>query len=93
MRIRNQRIWCPTCTAPELWHSNLPLVELYLEALPAWRTAGMGGQLMEGFDRAEIAALMDLRAIEDRPGAWAALAEMEAETRRIRAAQAKAKQP
>jgi len=92
MKIRGERWWCPTCTAPEVWHSNVPTVELYLDALPAWRTGGMGGQLLEGFDRTEIAALMEMRAVQDRPGTWAALAGMEAETRRIRAAHAKAKQ-
>lgn len=85
MEIRGARTWCERCQAPEVWHDNLPTVELYLEALPAWRTTGMD-RLLEGFDRAEVRALMALRGIaeQDQPGTWAALAEMEQETRTIR---------
>jgi hypothetical protein len=92
MEIRGERTWCAKCQAPEVWHRNVPTVELFLEALPAWRSTGLD-RIAEGFDRAEIAALMDLRGIPpaERPDTWAALAEMEGETRLIRAAKHAAK--
>ena len=92
MRIRGEATWCDACQAPELWHCNVPIVELYLEALPTWRSGGLD-RISEGFDRAELLALMTLRGVADPAEAWAALAELEAETRAIRAAQAAAPKP
>lgn len=93
MRIRGEPVWCERCTAPEVHPENVPVVHLFLDALPSYRLAGgMGATTaMEGFDRAEIVALMDLRGIapSDRPATWDALRELEAELRAIRAARAK----
>lgn len=84
MEIRGSRTWCGHCTAPELWRENLPAVELFLEALPSYEAAG---RLQEGFRRAEILALMDLRGVPhpERAALWEQVAELEAELRAIRA--------
>jgi hypothetical protein len=86
MEIRGEQTWCAKCQAPEVWHDNVPLIDLYLDALPAWRMTGME-HAVEGLDRGEVLALMDLRGIApaDRAETWGALAELETETRRIRA--------
>ncbi|WP_295400429.1 hypothetical protein [uncultured Thiocystis sp.] len=90
MDIRGQRTWCADCTAPEVLHENVPLITLFLDALPAWQGGQglMGATLMEGFDRAQLLALMDLRGIApaDRAETWGALRDLEAEYRVIRAA-------
>lgn len=92
MDIRGQRTWCDGCTAPEVLPDSVPVIELFLEALPAWQGGQglMGTTLMEGFDRCQIVALMDLRGLppDDRPDTWAALYDLESEYRTIRAAQA-----
>lgn len=89
MDIRGRRTWCADCTAPEVLAENVPLIELFLQALPAWQGGQglMGATLMEGFDRTQVLALMDLRSIpaSDRPETWSALVDLEAEYRRIRA--------
>ena len=89
MDIRGQRTWCDDCTAPRVWPDNVRIVELFLQALPAWRGGqGMFGAVaLEGFDRSEVAALMDMHGMDDKPTAWAALYDMESEYRQIRAAQ------
>jgi len=89
MDIRGQRTWCDACTAPLVLHENVPVIEFFLEALPAY----VGGQglfgssAMEGFDRAGVWALMDLRAVdpEARADLWSAIVELESEYRNIRA--------
>ncbi|AFL75408.1 hypothetical protein [Thiocystis violascens] len=91
MDIRGQRTWCADCTAPEVLHENLPLIRLFLDALPAWQGGQglMGATVMEGFDRTQVLALMDLSGIApaDRPDTWDALRDLEAEYRTIRASQ------
>jgi hypothetical protein len=86
MEIRKEKAWCPTCTAPEVWPVNVPLVELYLQALPTWRTPE-AGRLQEGFDRSELRDLMTLRGIPaaEQTETWTLLAALEAQTREIRA--------
>ena len=90
MDIRGERIWCQTCTAPEVRRENVPVIDFFLQALPAWRGGQgmMGSVAVEGFDRSEILAMMDLRCVptEERAETWAAIADMESEYRRIRAA-------
>lgn len=91
MDIRGEHTWCADCTAPRIPAAHAPLIALFLDALPAWRASGgMTPVLMEGFDRAELAALI-AHAPADLPvtprEAFAALLEMEGEYRRIRAAQ------
>ena len=92
MDIRGQRTWCDDCTAVVVLPDNVPIIELFLEALPAWIGGSglLGSVLMEGFDRAQILALLELRGItaKDRPDTWAALADLESDYRTIRAAQA-----
>ena len=70
----------------ELYPENLDAVLLFLEALPAWRTTGMD-RIAEGFDRAEVLALMELRATIDRQAAWVALRDLEGELAAIRASE------
>lgn len=84
MEIRASREPCPTCTAPEIYPEVLPVIETFLELLPAWRTTGMD-RIAEGFDRGEVRALLDLRGVADQPALWAALAPLESELARIRA--------
>lgn len=84
MEIRRRRTWCPTCTAPVVYAENVAVIELFLQALPAWRTTGME-RLVEGFDRSEVWHLMQLRGDTDPAATWAALAELEGELARIRA--------
>lgn len=84
MDIRGERTWCDQCKAPGVHMDNVPLVELFLEALPAWRTTGMD-RILEGFDRAEILAMMHMRGVSDTADAWSAIALMEGELARIRA--------
>lgn len=88
MRIRGSQTWCATCTAPEVWQAQVPWCALYLEALPAWQTGGLGDRLVEGFSRAEVLALLRLRGWRGArlAEAWEVLAEFEQETRAIRAA-------
>lgn len=92
MDIRGRRTWCADCTAPVVLEENVPLITLFLDALPAWQGGQglMGATPMEGFDRAQVLALMALRgvSVEDRQDTWAAIAEMEAEYRAIRRAAA-----
>lgn len=83
MEIRKERTWCPTCTAPLVMEENLETIEIFLQGLPSWRTTGMD-RITEGFDRAEILALMEMRGTNDRPIVWAAISEMEGELARIR---------
>ena len=89
-RIRSSDDWCAKCTAVALYPENLDAVLLFLEARPAWRTKGLD-RIAEGFDRAEVLALMELRGTADRPAAWAALRDLEGELASIRAAQQEAK--
>lgn len=87
MQIRGARTWCERCQAPEVFPENVPLVELFLDALPAYRVGGMGGgPAIEGFDRAAMPGLMALHRIApaDQPDAWDALREMETRFRQIR---------
>lgn len=46
----------------------------------------MGSVAVEGFDRSEILAMMDLRCVpaDDRVETWAALYDLEGEYRKIR---------
>jgi hypothetical protein len=87
MEIRGARTWCPTCTAPVVYPENVAPIRLFLAALPAWRTTGME-RIAEGFDRSEVLSLMALTAVPaaEIPATWEALAELEAELARIRAA-------
>jgi hypothetical protein len=91
MDIRGQRTWCEDCTAPVVLEENVPLITLFLDALPAWQGGQglMGATAMEGFDRAQLLALFDLSGIlpADRPDAWTALRDLESEYRTIRASQ------
>jgi hypothetical protein len=92
MEIRGERTWCPDCTAPRIPPAQVPLITLFLDALPAWRpSGGMVPVLMEGFDRAELRALIHCRRRADLPvsrrQAYAVLLEMEADYRAIRHAQ------
>lgn len=96
MKVRGERTWCERCQAPEVFHDNLPILDLFLDALPAYQVAGMaGGGLMDGFDRGALPGLMDLHGIgqADRPATWEALRELEAEFRSIRAAKTAATNP
>jgi hypothetical protein len=96
MNVRNERTWCERCQAPEVHPDNVPLIDLFLDALPVYQLPGMaGGGLMEGFDRGAMPGLMDLHAIpaDQRPAAWEAMREMEAEFRSIRAAKAPKAKP
>lgn len=97
MDIRGQRTWCADCTAPEVWPENVPLIELFLEALPAYHGGQgfFGSSALEGFDRAGVLALMELRGVptDERPESWRALADLEAEYRTIRAARAASDKP
>lgn len=90
MDIRGTKTWCPDCTAPEVWHENLPAIERFLAALPAYRSGD--GVLIEGFDRGQVEALFALSGVpqEELPEAWDQLADMEAELRSIRRAKARA---
>lgn len=92
MDIRGQRTWCDKCTAPVVLPENVPLIELFIEALPAYHGGQglFGSSVTEGFDRASVLALMELRGVlsEEHPEAWRALSEMEAEYRTIRAERA-----
>ena len=96
MDIRGERTWCDDCTAPVVLHENVPLIELFLEALPAYHGGQgfFGSSAMEGFDRAGVLALMELRGVpsDERPEAWRALSELEAEYRTIRAERAECTQ-
>lgn len=87
MEIRKERTWCDGCTAPLVPMSEAPLIGLFLDALPAWRVGGgMVPVLMEGFDRAELAALIAHRELETTPAeSMSAILEMEREYREIRA--------
>ena len=97
MRIRQSRTWCADCTAPEVFPENAGLLMLFLDALPAWREpGGLGeGGLMGGFQRAEVLALCDLHGIAPaaRAETWEAIRDLEAELRRILAAQRSQSQP
>lgn len=90
MRIRGERTWCERCQAPELMAENVPLVQLFLDLLPAYRLAGGWGEstLQEGFDRTALVPLMDLHRIapDARADAWEALRDLEAELRHVRSA-------
>lgn len=93
MDIRKKRTWCEDCTAPLIPQSEVPIIRAFIDALPAWRCAGgMTPVLTEGFDRAELAAII---AHANLPGAPAesfrALLDMESEYREIRAAMQPAK--
>lgn len=89
MEIRGERTWCDACTAPEVWPENVPAVELFLSALPAY-DAARPGRLVDGFQRAEVLALMELRGVPvtDRAELWEQVEELEAEFRQIRATRA-----
>lgn len=93
MTIRGERTWCERCQAPEVFPENLPLLDLFMDLLPAYQIpGGMGAAtLQEGFDRAAVPGMMDLHAIPtaERPDTWTALRDLEAELRRIRSAQPK----
>ena len=89
-RIRSSDDWCGKCTAVDLYPENLDAVLLFLEALPTWRTTGMD-RIAEGFDRAEVVALMELRGTADRSAAWVALRDLEGELASIRASKREAK--
>jgi hypothetical protein len=93
MSIRGERTWCAECTAPRVPRREAPLIELFLALLPAWRVSGgLVPVLMEGFDRAEAAAQIDLTPLPcSRTHAWGALLEMESVYRQIRSEQAKTK--
>jgi hypothetical protein len=64
----------------------MPVVNLFFEALPCWRTGAMGECLQEGFDRAQVQALFDLRAIrrQERAEMWDYLSHMESVYRELR---------
>lgn len=79
MQIRKERTWCPTCTAPVVEEENLPVLDMFIDALPAFRTEG---HLQAGFDRREVSELMDLHGVEDKAGMWTALRSMESEMRK-----------
>lgn len=87
MDIRGERRWCDDCTAPLVPLSDVPVIRLFLDALPCWRVAGgMVPVLMEGFDRGELAALIAHRELSESPAeAMTAILDMEREYREIRA--------
>lgn len=89
MDIRSERTWCADCTAPKVPMGQAPLIELFLALLPAWRASGgMVPVLMEGFDRAEAKAQIDMTALPcSREQAWSAMLHMEGVYRMIRSAQ------
>lgn len=62
------------------------MIALFLNLLPAWRMqGGLVPVLVEGFDRAEAAAQIDLTPLPcSRERAWEGLLEMEGEFRHIR---------
>jgi hypothetical protein len=90
-QARRAATWCEACQAPEVWPENLPVLELFLQALPAYRTTGLD-RVAEGFDRAEVWRLMDLNDVPaaERGERWAALYTLEQELAGIRAAKASA---
>jgi hypothetical protein len=90
MDIRGERRWCDDCTAPLVPLDHVPLIQLFLDALPCWRVGGgMVPVLMEGFDRAELAALIAHRELSESPAeAMSALLDMEREYREIRSKKA-----
>lgn len=93
MDIRGERIWCADCTAPTVPRDQLPYIELFLAALPAWRVnSELSPALMEGFDRAQVSAQIDLTPLPcSREQAWEALLHMERVFRVIRSEQAEDK--
>lgn len=97
MKIRKARTWCEDCTAPEVFPENVPIVLLFLDALPAWQVAGGmgGGPLMPGFDRSQVASLMRLHGIKPKRWrkTWAAIRELEGELRGILDARRAAEAP
>lgn len=88
MDIRGHRTWCDDCTAVIVLPENRPIIEIFLDALPAWQGGEglMGSMLIEGFDRPSILALLELHCIptEDRRDTWTAIVELESEYRVIR---------
>jgi hypothetical protein len=86
MDIRGERRWCDDCTAPLVPLDQVPLIQLFLDAMPCWRVSGgMVPVLMEGFDRAELAALIAHRELSESPiEAMTAMLDMEREYREIR---------
>jgi hypothetical protein len=91
MDIRRERRWCDDCTAPLIPLDQVPLIQLFLDALPCWRVGGgMVPVLMEGFDRGELAVLIAHRDLSESPvEAMSAMLDMEREYREIRAAKTK----
>ena len=86
MTTRGASTWCPDCTAPELGPREADLARFFLDALPAY-VSGQGGT--GGFDRAQVLALMDLRAVPpaERADTWDILTAMEGELRAVLAQQ------
>ncbi len=88
MDIRRKRIWCDDCTAPLVPVAEVPIIQAFIDLLPAWRcSGGMEPVLMEGFDRAELVAVIAHSDLTCAPHeAYRALLDMESEYREIRAA-------
>lgn len=84
MNIAGERAWCGQCTAPVVLEGNVPIIGLFLDALPGWQSPGLCGG-GEGLRRAEVLALMDLHGIAptERPEHWAAIADLEGQMRSI----------
>jgi hypothetical protein len=60
MNQRGERTWCPSCAAPELLPGAVPVVQCFLDLLPAWRS-GQGGQ--PGFERSAVPAVLRLHGL------------------------------
>ena len=87
----DKRTWCEDCTAPLIPLSEAPIIHAFIDCLPAWRcSGGMVPVLAEGFDRAEMSAVIAHSELPGTPAeSFRILLEMESEYREIRAAQAK----
>jgi hypothetical protein len=79
----------PDDSEPRLWRECEPLAAVVIDLLPSYRCqGGMGqSQLLEGFDRGEVAQVMRWHAIEDERDAWESIAYCERAIRDVRFAQ------
>lgn len=93
MDIRGERTWCADCGAPRVPVDQVPMINLFLSSIPSYRIGSeMAPRIMEGFNRAEVAALISMSDLPcDDHEAMTAVLEMESQYRAIRAQKAKAK--